>query len=333
VSDFDLLRIPSPLDPTAPAYKDWFHLNLFDHRSGAMGLINLSLHGAPADRRARAVGTALFHVADKTWRGNVEITGIDTATVLPHGVALHRSAMLVDPARSVLHASVDMPGEGVAARLRCEVAARPIRIELGQPFGSGWIAWFVAPRVTLSGWLTIDGIGQDLEQWSGYHDHNWGRWFWGEDFGWEWGAFAAPPPGPIFVLARLTDRLHAVRGPAQLIVVEGRQTRIFQAGSVDVRYAGRSPRPARRLPGALAALHGDRAEPVLPGAVEVEAVAGLDWIRLRFEANGVAQLIEGDPMRPGYSFIHELAGSFTAEGRLRGADASAAGTGVFEHVG
>ena len=333
MSDFDLLRIPSPLDPSAPAYKDWFHLNLFDHATGTVGLINVSLHGAPADARSRAVGTALFHDADGRWRGGVEIAGIDEVTAIPHGVLMAGTAIITDPERRSLHASVEQPAEGLSGRICGTIAAKPIRIAFAQPFGSGWIHWYVAPRIALTGDLRLGGVAQDLTTWSGYHDHNWGRWFWGEDIGWEWGAFATPIPGPLFVLARLTDRLHRRRGPAQLIVVEQAQVRTFPAGTVKADYGGRFSGPLRRLPGALAALHPDRAQPDLPGMLTVEASSGLDWVRLRFEPRGAAQLIEGDPARPGYSFIHEMAGAFVAEGRIRDRDLKANGLGVFEHVG
>lgn len=333
MSEFDLLRIPSPLDLSATAYKDWFHLNLFDHATGAVGLINVSLHGAPADPRSRAVGTALLHDAEGQWRGNVEIAGLNEVTAIPHGVLMKQTALIIDPEQRALHASVEQPEEGLSGRIRGEPAARPIRIAFAQPFGSGWIHWYVAPRVALSGQLRIGDTTQDVGSWSGYHDHNWGRWFWGEDIGWEWGAFATPPPGPVFVLARLTDRLHQRRGAAQLIVVDSARVRTFPAGTVTTCYRGRLNTPLRRLPGALAALHGDRAQPDLPAALEVEAVSGLDWVRLRFKARGAAQLIEGEPARPGYSFIHEMTGAFTADARLRDCDIAVAGLGVFEHVG
>jgi hypothetical protein len=332
VSDFDLLRLPSPLDPTAPAYKDWFHLNLFDHASGSVGLVNVSLHGSPADPRARAIGTALIHQPGRGWSGNLEIAGFGEATIVPDGVLLAQVGVMVDPARRTLHASARLPEEGLSLRLTGTAAARPIRIELAQPFGSGWIAWFVVPRLRLEGRLELRGHAVDLASWSAYHDHNWGRWFWGEDIGWEWGVFAAHPPNPVFVLARLTNRLHRRLHPAQLIVVRDGRSRTFPPGSVALRLDGRADLPLRRLPGALAALHGDRVRPALPARLSVEAISGLDWVRLSFEARAVAQLIEGDPIRPGYSFIHELVGEFAATGRVRDEDIAAGGLAVFEYV-
>ena len=332
MSDFDLLRLPSALDPTAPAYKDWVHLNLFDHASGSVGLVNVSLHGAPTDARARAVGTALFHEPGHGWHGNVEIAGFGDATVGPEGVLLAQVAMSVDPTRRILHASARLPQESTELRLAGTVAARPIRVELAQPFGSGWIAWYVAPRVQVEGRLKLRDRDFDLASWSAYYDHNWGRWFWGEDIGWEWAAFATRAPGPLFVLARLTDRLHRRLDPAQLIVVQEGRSRTFQPGCVAIRHEGRAEPATRRLPGALAALHSDRRKAALPARLAVEAVSGPDWVRLSFATSAAAQLIEGDPICPGYAFIYELVGEFEASGRVGDRDVAARGLGVFEYV-
>jgi hypothetical protein len=40
-----------------------------------------------------------------------------------------------------------------------------------------------------------DFIRKMLDRAPGYHDHNWGRWHWGQDLGWEWGCFLPPAPG------------------------------------------------------------------------------------------------------------------------------------------
>ena len=180
----DGLRPPAAFDPSAPAYKDWLHLVVLDHRSGVAGLVNVSLHGAPADPRSRAIGTALFHLPDEGWVGNVEVRGFGEAAISPTSIGLEQVALAVDGARGTVHASVR------------------------QPLGSGWVAWYVVPRLHTRGGATVAGRSIDLGQASAYYDHNWGRWHWGQDLGWEWGCFLAPAPGPVFFLSRLTDRAH-----------------------------------------------------------------------------------------------------------------------------
>ena len=58
------------------------------------------------------------------------------------------------------------------------------------------------------GEATVGGRRLDLAAASAYHDHNWGRWHWGDDLGWDWGAFLTPAPGPAIVLVRTTNREH-----------------------------------------------------------------------------------------------------------------------------
>jgi hypothetical protein len=323
---------PLQLDPAAPAYKDWYHLNLFDHGSGSIGLLNVSLHGALADPRARVVGTALLHVPDQGWHGNVMIAGLDEAVARFDGVFLKNMAIALDPTGQTLHASATLKDENLAISLKAVPAVSPVRFQPPQPFGSGWIAWFVAPRMTLDGTLRIGSDAADLASFTGYHDHNWGRWFWGEDIGWEWGVMTAGSEGPTFIWARVTDRSHRRVAPAHLIVVHGRQLTRFPPGSITIHLEDRLEGASCRLPGALAALHADRARPILPARVQIEARAGLNWVRLAFEAEAAAQLIEGEPMRPGYSFIHELVGDFVAVGHVHDADVESHGLGIFEYV-
>jgi hypothetical protein len=82
----------------------------------------------------------------------------------------------------------------------------------------------------------------------------------------------------------------------------------------------------------MAALHQHRARPTLPARIEIAAIDRSDELQITFETQAAAQLIAADPVRPGYSFIHEIAGRFTVEGRLRGEPVLEHGSGVFEYV-
>ncbi|MBX6320842.1 MAG: hypothetical protein IRY94_03355 [Rhodospirillaceae bacterium] len=329
---FDRLHPPARDDPTAAAYKDWYHLNIFDHGTGRVGLINVSLHGAPADPRARAIATALIHDPHAGWAGNVEVAGLSEAAVGEARIALGTAAVGVEAGGERLTATADVDAEGFAASIEARPAAHPRRVATEPPFGSGWIGWSVLPRLSLAGRYRLHGAQRDLAQVSGYHDHNWGRWHWGDDIGWEWGAFVSEAPGPVFVVSRTTDRAHRRVQPPQLLAVLGVLSRRFAAESVSIAVAGSLEARLRRLPGALAALHQDRMRPRLPARLRIEAVAGMDWLVLEFTAHAAAQLIAGDPVRPGYAFIHEIVGAFVSTGRVRGLDAAARGLGVFEYV-
>ena len=323
------LRPPSMLDPTAPAYKDWLHVNVLEHASGVVGLVNVSLHGDPADPRSRAVGTALLHVPDRGWYGNTEVTGLRDARIDIAGIGLEHVAIAVR--REEVLASAHLPDDELALDLIGTFAAPAIFAEQPLPLGTGWIGWFGIPRLRARGRARVGPVDVDLAEASVYHDHNWGRWHWGDDFGWEWGCFLAPDPGPAFVFTRITDRAHTP-SDGLLFVVHGGRRRAFASGAVDISWSGTLSAEPRRLPGAVAALHHDRAAPRLPAAVAIAADDGIDRVELAFEARAAAQLIAADPTQPGYGFIHELVGDFRYECRLSGVDSDGTGLAVVEYV-
>ncbi|HEX2045024.1 MAG TPA: hypothetical protein VHF23_05285, partial [Gaiellaceae bacterium] len=299
----DGLRPPSPFDPSAGAYKDWLHLNVLDHESGIVGLVNLSLHGDPGDERSRALGTALFHVPDAGWVGNVEVRGISEAALGPASIGLEQTGLAVHGGGTVL-ASARFPDDELVVELTATAAVPPIDVEERMPLSSGWVSWYVISRLAVSGVASVSGRRLDLGRASAYHDHNWGRWHWGEGVRWEWGCFLAPAPGPAFVLGRTRDSRHRIPEEPVLIVHFAGRRRTFRAAAVEIGFSGVLERRPRRLPGALAALHQDRTEPRLPRTLGVRADDGRDRVELEFTARAAAQVIAGDPVKPGYGFIH-----------------------------
>ncbi len=329
----DALRPPTALDGAAAAYKDWLHLNVFDHASGSVGLVNVSLHGAPDDPRARAIGTALLHVPGLGWIGNTEVCGQDEARVGVGSIALAQVALAVDyPAGRAL-AAARLPRDAFTLRLTADAASPALDLEQRLPLGPGWVSWYVVPRWrVVSGEATVGERRVDLAGASAYHDHNWGRWHWGDDLGWEWAALLTPGTGPAFVLSRATDRSHRHAGNPVLVVQSGRRRRTFGGTTVRLVAGGSFDGRLRRLPGALAALHQDRAAPRLPARLGVLADDGRDRVEIEFVAEAAAQLIAGDPAVRGYGFLHEMAGRFTATGRIGDLDVAGAGLGVLEYV-
>ena len=326
----DRLRPPAPFDPTAPAYKDWLHVNLVDHRSGAVGLVNCSLHGAPSDPRARAVAAALVDVPGVGWAGNVAVRDLDRAQLRPGGVAVDVAALAVDHAAGSVEASAHLRDDALSLRLSARAEAPATAVEERLPFGDGWISWYVVPRLAVTGHLAVGEARLDLAGASAYHDHNWGRWHWGDDVAWDWGCFLAPAPGPAVVVARTADRSRRRLGPPFVVVqAEGRR-RTYRGAAVTLERSGHHPGLLRRVPGAMAALRSDRAAPRLPAAVIVAVDDGRDRLRLRFSVRAAAQLVLADPVTGRHSFLHELSGEFVCDGRVAGSDVGDRGLGVVE---
>lgn len=328
----DTLRPPPLLDPTALGYKDWLNLNVFDHASGAIGIFNGSLHGSPLDRRARAIGTALVHLPDAGWLGNVEVADLTDANVGTTSIGLERTAVATDPAAGTVLVAARLAGDGVEAGITASATSRPIDFAHPLPFGPGWISWYVVPRLSVSGGLVAGHRRIDLAHAVAYHDHNWGRWHWGDDIGWTWGACAAEDSAVTIVMSRATNRAHTRETGTSVVVDAGGERRTFSGHRVDIRYDGHCALPLRRLPGALAALHQDRRAPHLPALIVVRADDGVDRVAIEFRPRAAAQLIAADPARRGYGFIHELAGSFEAAVSIAGRTLNTRGLAVFEHV-
>lgn len=328
----DHLRPPPPLDPTAAAYKDWLHVNLFDHATGVVGIVNVSLDGSPTDPAARAVGTALAEVPGRGWLGNLTVEPFTSAHLGLDSIALDTVAVGLDAATGTALASARLPDDRLhvdAVATARVVAMAPDRTA---QFGSGWLGWYALPRLSVRGEVRYDGGVLPLDRASAYADHSWGRWHWGEDLGWEWGSFLTPDPGPAFVLSRITDRLHVRTSGTSLEVRLEDRRRPFGPDTIEVTWSGELDARPRRLPGALAALHADRARPRLPGRLSVVGGDGHDQVRLDFTPRAAAQLILADTAQPGYSFLHELVGSFTCSGRIGGVAYEAEGLAVVERV-
>ena len=327
----DPLRPPGAADPSATAYKDWLHLNVFVPDRQVVALINTSLHGPPADPRSRAVGVALAHGPDGIWTGGMEVGALAEAGIEERGIMLRTVSVASDRSGGTFHARVDRPGDGIEAALTAMPLIKPLALDLTAGFGSGWIGWTARPLLSIEGKLALGGQSIPLDGAWGYHDHNWGRWFWGEDAAWEWGTFLFPGP-VVVVFARATDKAHSRSGPASLFAVAGGRSHGFRPDRVRVELSGNGPAPDRRLPGALAAIHPDRRRPDLPGMVRIEAESGASALAVTFTPRHCAQLLLAEPTRRGTTFINELSGTCRLTARIDGEFVQSEGMGIFEYV-
>jgi hypothetical protein len=332
VTASDALRPPSHGDLTAPLAKDWLHLNVFDHATGVTGIVNTSLHGQPGDPRAFAAGAVLFHSPGLGWLGDARVTPMRDAVVGADSVAFDWLGFAVTPATGAVAASVRLPG-AILLNLNASPVTEPVEVDARVRFGSGWISWYIVPRLAVSGSLRLGAAGSELslDGASAYHDHNWGRWAWGDNIGWEWAVCMAAGDGPVFELTRATDRAHRSGTTSLIALINGRR-RIYRGAALAVTRTGHLGPPERRVPGSLAALHTDRRMPLLPRQVRIVLDDGLDHATIDISTTASAQLIIAEPTRPGVSFIHELTGTFRCSGRFSGHPVETSGLAVFEHA-
>jgi hypothetical protein len=270
----------------------------------------------------------LVDVAGSEWVGNVVPGSWADASITLTGVSTGAASVaFADHGLVLAAATVD----GLRLRLLATPATDPFSVDIPQLFGSGWVGWRVVPRLVVEGSLELGGQHLASPRLMGYHDHNWGRWHWGDDIGWEWASLLART-GTSIVVARTTDRTHQVCGPFTVLLDHDGHRRSFTAGRVRASWSGTSDPPRRRLPGALAALHDDRRQPRLPSRLHLTARSGRDELELEFTGRSVAQLILADPAVAGTSFLHEMSGRFRAGGHLRGRPFDVEGLGMVERL-
>jgi hypothetical protein len=330
-----VLSYPAPLhlpylgDPLAKIYKEWLHLNFFDHASGAAGLINTSIHGHPRDPRAIAMGIVLVHHPGYEWHWHIDIQPASAVTLGWSSIAMPTMVLATDLPGG--HAAASVTSGEITARISARPAAPPLDMPSRSPFGSGWISWSVAPRLRLSGTLTAGPHRIDLTNASGYHDRNWGRWRWGDDIGWNWAALLTPEPGPAIVISRATDRAHLAGGWLVSVVWDQRRLQ-FRGPMVTSHSSGHFSRVMPRLPGAMAALQSGRRRPDLPERVVMTVHDMSSRLDIEFVTRAAAQIIAAEPTARGYTFVHELVGDFRCVGQISGTQVNLSGLGVFEHV-
>ena len=310
----DGLRPPAASTPRRPPTRTGCTSSCSTIARASAGLVNVSLHGAPADPRSRAVGTALLHVPDEGWVGQ------------RRGARPQRGGDRPDQHRPASRWPSPSTARAARCTRRCACpttasgsiwsptrSCAPCRGSSRSRWGRAGSPGTSCRGSVAAGRATVAGRSLDLAQASAYHDHNWGRWHWGQDLGWEWGCFLAPAPGPAFFLSRI-DRprpSQRTRGSCTSPIPDGRQ-RTFAGRAVERLRPTAASRPrSARLPGVAgrAPLRPRRAR-ASSEPCSLRADDGTDRVEIRFTARAAAQIIAGDPVEPGYGFVHELVGEF-----------------------
>ena len=191
--------------------------------------------------------------------------------------------------------TVDLPERDIAGELHLRPGERPpVVLVNNQPLGPGRLNWLFVPRLRADGWFRTGGREHRFAGDVAYHDHNWGRFRWGDDFGWELGRPSCPPipEGPwSFVLMQMTDR-RRLRTLAQALYVwrHDEPVALFRDGTVRMRSTGRLARAADcTLPPAMAlVLGGDAAD--VPQRVTVTAEQAGDRVQAEFEVESYARV-------------------------------------------
>jgi hypothetical protein len=192
------------------------------------------------------------------------------------------------------------------------------------------------PRLAATGTITVGGHTRVVTRAPAYHDHNWGHFGWGADFGWRWGfglpRDAADPWSVVF--ASVTDRSrHYARGQGLWVWHGSDVVRGFRAEAIDVRSDPAFVRQARtlKIPRVMGLVSPETFADV-PRWLEAVAESDGDRVRIRFESDALAQIVVPAEEHLGVTVINEVIGRSMVDGCIRGEKFATDCRSVFEFL-
>ena len=326
----DFLRVPVLACARPDGFKEWHHFLL--QSPDLLLFINFSVAGTAAGGLVPRV-IAVFH--DHRWSGVVEQFAERDLDISADvcGMAMRANRMLVTP--DGYQVVVDLPDRGVAGVLRFTVVGAPSITRVNnQPVGAGRISWLFVPRLRADGWIALGGRRRPIERCPAYHDHNWGHFRWGDDFGWEWGSIlptADDDPWSL-VFTRKTDR-RRLRCLSQALYLwhHDELAAMFRDTAIHMRSVGLlGSRPDCTLPPVMRLLAGGEAADV-PASIEITASSSAGSIRAVFRSESHARLVQPSELAHDRAVVlSEVGGTAQIGGSVDGRPFDAAGAGVFE---
>lgn len=331
----EALRIPVPPQPANDDWKDWYHFVLLHPGSGWRVIVNVNLAGGGDS--AQLQYTLVIHVPGEPARLHGASRSVPwragMVAARPLSIRSEEVELVFD--RQVFALRVQPRGLDLGLSMHARPDATPLLVTEGSSFGSGFIGWGVLPRLLAKGELWACGRQAAItHDWFCYQDHNFGRFRWGEDFGWEWMVAHALAPDRTeitVVVDRRSDRSHRRGGLPYLFILVGRELRkVFLGPSMTMRWDwSDSARLPPRLPGAMATLLGGQTERE-PVAVRIEAADERDRFSLQLEVDAHLQIVAADNQGVGHSRIGEASGSITISLHLGGTELVARGLAYAE---
>jgi hypothetical protein len=331
LSRSDFLRAPLLATARSDGFKEWHHFVV--QAPGLQLLVNFSLAvEVLAGRAARLIPRLIVIAHDGRWSGTVERfdpaalhASADLGTLTVGG---NRMAVGPNGYRIVLH----LPKRRIGGELHLTAGGRPAVILVNnQPVANGRLSWLFVPRLRADGVLRLGDRELHFDGAVAYHDHNWGRFRWGGDFGWEWGSVLPTDPADPWsvVFMRKTDRRrHRALSQALYLWRHDEPVAMFRDAAVRVRSSGLlGGGPDCTLPAPMRLVLGGTALDV-PALLEVTAG---DDLLVEFRPGSYARLAQpSETCVDRSAVLAETAGVARIVGTVRGEDVDVVGAAVME---
>jgi hypothetical protein len=328
----DFVRAPVLATARPDGFKEWYHFVI--HRPDRRILINFSLTSETFRAGQPGLTPRVIVIAhDERWTGAIERfddSELDVSADLG-SLAIGGNQMIVR--RDGYRVIIGLRGHDIHGQLDFTSVSRPFVVN-NQPVGDGRMCWLFVPRLRADGWLRIGGQEHRLESDVAYHDHNWGRFRWGGDFGWTWGTILPPNPEVPWslVFLRMTDR-RRLRCLSQALYVwrHDEPAAIFRHAAVEVSSCGLLGRAADCiLPPPMRLVLGGEVSDV-PERMEIAAKRSGDAVHAEFRPQSYARLAQPSEVCLDRSVVLcETNGTARVTGSIDGEGIDFVGAGVFE---
>ncbi|MCB9755852.1 MAG: hypothetical protein H6713_38470 [Myxococcales bacterium] len=316
-------------------HKEWQHFLV--HAPGLQLLINFNVVDDAWTPGAGEVARMILLARVDRWRGAAERFPAAACDLAPGRVDLSLGRNQLRFAGGRYHLDVALRDGSLAARLELEPVTLPL-ISHNQPLTrTRRLSWLFMPRLRARGWVRVGDRRFELARALAYHDHNWGRFRWGDDFTWEWASALPDDPACPWSLVfwRLTDRARARARAQGLFLWRGAlHRRSFLDRELAVETAGLLPVDERGLviPPVMRLLTTPGASDI-PGRVTLTAQADGDALELEFTPHELARVaIPSETAPEETTLLHEVGGRARARGRVGGELVELEGPGVFEFI-
>jgi hypothetical protein len=326
------LKIPME-DPYSPEdWKDWYHYVMFDPVTQSRLLFNICLSGRP--NRGNITTTAFLTVPeqlpyqpiaslDRFYTYGFSDTIEWDMQVKRHPLCINTGNFYLRIDNNKAEIDVDHNKSGIRISINGVSVATPLYIPELAPFGKGFIGWGLIPGVDINGTISIGSKTISVTpDWHCYHDHNYGRFNWGDDVGWTWFVASLKNSKGIkttYVFHRSNNKAFTEVGVPFLFIYENNQLKkIFLGDSVDLKWDwSASPHMPPVLPGAMASLFSDR-NILMPQRISIKAADDKDYMYLEMIVQNAAEMILPDYRIKQYTFLKEMTGYANSISLLNG---------------
>jgi hypothetical protein len=331
----DYLHPPTIYDDQINAYKEWQHFNVFDKKTNLFLLLNFAVIGNPYDIKHGIIARiAVVKNPDNKIFCAIEPENIDSLKFSYLSPEIKFKGISTTFKKNTYEVFLKMDTIPVVTDLQFQISSQPLT-SYTKPFGSGFLGWTVFPRMIVNGWVTIEGKEYQIKNCYGYHDHDWGRYQWGERIGWEWGIFAEDnESGFTLLFDRRTDGIRGIIFEEILTIYQDKKLlTTFSKNNLAVKFFGNFEGKKITVPGLLRLIH-QEASSHIPEKIIITAIKSKrEKIVISFKPESVVQIIVPNHGGDGESQLNQMLGDIKIKSSMSSVDFSNNMRGYMELVG